>query len=516
MKIAFRVMRIREKLIFGISAFAILFTLLLVMDLQMDLGYSGHHLVPSHGRVRFGDAPNRETVYNNFRQKFMHRGNASKESPSGGDAAAATANYNRDDPPTGRRTGKTDKPEAHDDFSDLMDYVINGDGVNPETGVIRTSGEDYTDNPTLGSLKRASPRKNSTVLERFHLEISRTELYPKDSRYVDEILREMATRTILHVVQKEGGTQLKLVIDYADDMQALFKPMRFPREQQTLPNHFYFTDFERHNAEIASFHLDRLLGFRRAMPVVGRTLNMTTEIYQIADGELLKTFFVSPVGNVCFHGRCSYYCDTGHAICGNPDTLEGSFAAFLPSKQFANRKVWRHPWRRSYHKRKKAQWEHDSDYCTLVRDIPPYDEGRRLLDLIDMAVLDFLTGNMDRHHYETFKIFGNDSFTLHLDHGRGFGRPYHDEISILAPLLQCCIIRQSTVSVLLKFHNGQPRLSGAMRKSMGVDPIAPVLWEPHLTALDRRVGLVLQAVRDCLDRSIQPDQVIQSRESENR
>lgn len=39
----------------------------------------------------------------------------------------------------------------------------------------------------------------------------------------------------------------------------------------------------------------------------------------------------------------------------------------------------------------------------MVRDIPPYDEGRRLLDLMDMAVYDFLIGNMDRHHYETFK-----------------------------------------------------------------------------------------------------------------
>jgi hypothetical protein len=40
----------------------------------------------------------------------------------------------------------------------------------------------------------------------------------------------------------------------------------------------------------------------------------------------------------------------------------------------------------------------------LVREIPPYDRGRRLYDLMDMAVLDFLMGNMDRHHYETFRL----------------------------------------------------------------------------------------------------------------
>ena len=92
----------------------------------------------------------------------------------------------------------------------------------------------------------------------------------------------------------------------------------------------------------------------------------------------------------------------------------------------------------------------DSDYCNIVRELPPYNEGRRLLDLIDMSVFDFLTGNMDRHHYETFKLFGNDTFTLHLDNGRGFGKPFHDEISCLTPLLQCCLIRRTTLSTLLR------------------------------------------------------------------
>lgn len=37
-----------------------------------------------------------------------------------------------------------------------------------------------------------------------------------------------------------------------------------------------------------------------------------------------------------------------------------------------------------------------------------------------------------------------------------------------------------------------------MRESMHSDPIAPVLWEPHLQALDRRVVIILQGIRDCL------------------
>lgn len=38
------------------------------------------------------------------------------------------------------------------------------------------------------------------------------------------------------------------------------------------------------------------------------------------------------------------------------------------------------------------RWELNPDYCAQVRETPPYDRGHRLLDLIDMTVLDFLMG----------------------------------------------------------------------------------------------------------------------------
>ncbi len=164
---------------------------------------------------------------------------------------------------------------------------------------------------TVSDLSKQPILPNATIWERFQLGINERQLYgEEDAEMVADILRRMAHVPIEAIVQKEGGTQFKLIVDLEDNGQALFKPMRFPRTQETLPDHFYFTDFERHNAEIAAFHLDRLLGFRRAVPVSGRRINITTDIYELADTDLLKTFFISPAGNLCFHGKYWDLCVT--------------------------------------------------------------------------------------------------------------------------------------------------------------------------------------------------------------
>lgn len=473
--------KLKDRLAIVLALVLVSLTILLVVDVQMEMGWTGNHSI---------------------HEREAHRSRLQDTVICGTPASPAMSSS------TEAPVNLLKKLAANDRFRDLIQLAYepdkSGDAKrHAKIIIIDDAIDDNFETLHLSNVAHMKIHANSSILHKFHGHITNREMYSEQSAdIVRQLLHEMATREIDVVKQMSGGTQLKLIITYDNDMQSLFKPMRFDRTRQTLPNHFYFTDFERHTAEIAAFHLDRLLGFRRAVPVTGRLLNITTEIYELADHELMHTAFRSPAGNLCFHGKCSYYCDTSHAICGHPDTIEGSFAAFLPDIELSERKLWKHPWRRSYNKRKRAQWETEDDYCTMVRQMAPYDQGRRLLDLIDMAIFDFLAGNMDRHHYETFLAFGNETFTIHLDHGRGFGKPFHDEISILAPLLQCCEIRASTLKTLLKYHNGPKSLSEAMHEAMLDDPVAPILWTPHLTALNRRITIILSGVRECIKKNI--------------
>ncbi|XP_029359475.1 extracellular serine/threonine protein kinase FAM20C [Echeneis naucrates] len=336
---------------------------------------------------------------------------------------------------------------------------------------------------------------------RFHLGISRWQLYPHHDPNMEALTQQLAMHRIVSAVQKSGGTQLKLVMSFPNYGRAMVKPMRQERDDETNYNLYYFSDFERHNAEIAAFHLDRILGYRRVPPVVGRLVDVVKEIKDVTtDRKLARTFFNSPVGNVCFYGQCSYYCSTEHAVCGRPRNLEASLAVMLPDLSLATRRSWRSPWRRSYSRSKLAKWETEADYCSTVKKTSPYNKGTRLVDFMDMVILDFLMSNMDRHHYETFEKFNNNTFLLHLDNGRSFGRHSKDEPSILAPLEQCCRIRLSTWLRLQLLSSPQYRLSDVMRASLSHDPlhrVAPLLSEPHLTALDRRLKTVLETVSRC-------------------
>lgn len=233
---------------------------------------------------------------------------------------------------------------------------------------------------------------------------------------------------------------------------------------------------------------------------------MTHDLWQKADQDLAKTFFYSPVGNTCFTGHCSYYCDTTHAICGKPkDKMEGSVQLMLPSLPLVKWKISTHPYRRSYNKKKKAEWETNENYCIekVFQDVAYH--SKIFLDLMDMSIFDFFTGNMDRHHYERMISLGNETFPLHLDNGRSFGKAFHDEMSILAPFKQCCLIRYSTF-VRLK-HLYKNSISTLLDESLKKDPLYPILTPSHLKAVDRRLKIVLNELNRCISK-FKPTEVI--------
>lgn len=72
-------------------------------------------------------------------------------------------------------------------------------------------------------------------------------------------------------------------------------------------------------------------------------------------------------------------------------------------------------------------------------------------------------------------------------------------MSCLAPLLQCCMIRQSTLQRLARLYRGPHPLSVVMRVSLERDKVSPVLLQSHLKALDRRLLKVLKALMHCAE-----------------
>ncbi|RXG72406.1 hypothetical protein Avbf_03842 [Armadillidium vulgare] len=61
---------------------------------------------------------------------------------------------------------------------------------------------------------------------------------------------------------------------------------------------------------------------------------------------------------------------------------------------------------------------------------------------------------------------------------------------------------------VFKYQNGPQKLSSALQMSMAEDPLMPILWEPHLIALDRRLGMILQIVRECVQKAHDPFDVV--------
>ncbi|GIY00772.1 glycosaminoglycan xylosylkinase [Caerostris extrusa] len=288
------------------------------------------------------------------------------------------------------------------------------------------------------------------------------EIHSENTPELGYVLKAMVTNQIIHAGVSYKGTQLKMMIKLSGGQEVIFKPQKYAREFIVTGSPYAGAD--RHNGEIAAFHLNRLLGLCRCPLTVGRIVNLRTEVLPVASESLSKTF------------------------------LQKKITLVSMVKKYRLKKL-RSPWQRTYKDTVTARWEQDFNYCDQIRKINIYKKGNRLLDLIDAAVFDYLIGNADRHHYEVFADFP-DSVVILLDNGKSFGNPYWDELTILAPLYQCCRLRRTTYERLWTFvgHLGQ-----SLKVLLNSDQLAPVLSQAHYESLDRRLRTVLATIEVCLN-----------------
>lgn len=71
-------------------------------------------------------------------------------------------------------------------------------------------------------------------------------------------------------------------------------------------------------------------------------------------------------------------------------------------------------------------------------------------------------------------------------------------------------LRNSTYQRLLLLDKDEYKLGDVMRESLSLDPIAPVLYEPHYDALNRRLGIVIKEVKRCIEHSESESDVLKA------
>ncbi|NXS85759.1 FA20A Pseudokinase, partial [Erpornis zantholeuca] len=135
----------------------------------------------------------------------------------------------------------------------------------------------YREELNLTSPAAPLPLRPEASWLQFHLGISRDGLYPRSSPAVTRLLRDMQE---LPTISADYSQDEKALLGACDCSQrqlslgatvpgchcpcaqqlAWLHPLLSPRqkrEEETPEDFFYFVDFQRHNAEIAAFHLDR-------------------------------------------------------------------------------------------------------------------------------------------------------------------------------------------------------------------------------------------------------------------
>jgi hypothetical protein len=285
------------------------------------------------------------------------------------------------------------------------------------------------------------------------------------------IVARLSTSPVAHIERGSGGRSLAFHLTLEDGTEGYFKPA------QTFSGaHFY--------AEIASYHLDRELGFGRTPPTVGRRLAWAP-LRAVASGD----------------ARVS------EAIVDDDQTVCGSFSWWVPERLVALRLG--HGWERwvrfdpplaitPFQRAREyaAQAAGTIDVLGGDRDAEASagepDTEDRAAELSDLVLFDYLTHNIDRWggDYTNVRTRGPGGALVFLDNAAGFISG-HARFGFMDTRLHSVQrFRRSTVDAIRGFSMER------YRARVEADACAPVLDDRLYAHLEeRRVELLAHVDR---------------------
>ena len=280
---------------------------------------------------------------------------------------------------------------------------------------------------------------------------------PVDSALDSGWITRLATAEITELTANRGGGSVSLKARFADGKKAAIK-----LEQTGHP-----TD---PRAEIAAYHVDRLLGFGRTAVVVGRS-------FALAD---LRAALVAGKAEPAFLDRLDKLVVT-------PD---GRVAAAMVAWHTAS----------LVEEAVAPTW---ADALNTKDPVAP-DLLSRVSEWSDLVVFDFLIDNPDRFSGGNILRLDRKGPLVFLDQGAAFGKNrLKEKLTTKDRLEKVCRFQTATLAALARATPAPGKgetLGEQLGKSLSTDPLAPVLDAAQLAGLDERARALAGHVRACKGR----------------
>ncbi len=295
-------------------------------------------------------------------------------------------------------------------------------------------------------------------------------------------LERLAHEEIVGVERGRGGRSVAFRITFADGSRGYFKP-----EQTFSGTHWY--------AEIAAFHLDRLLGTNRVAPSTGRVVPWASLAPALEGDDHADEVVVADDGAV--RGVMIAWIEERLLPIDPPaqwdrdlrlGAWEGPypFVAPGPLRRAIAEQAQREPLDGGDGGTVDAGLE-DAPLDGEVAEVEGWDRESRAAELSSLIVFDFLTHNADRWGggFTNVRIRGEAGPLIYLDNAAGFSRR-RARLSTLDTRLE--FVQRFERALVRRVR----RLDvGELRERLASDPLAPVLDDEQLEHLEqRRVAVI--------------------------